>query len=125
MNYSTVEGAQGICPAGSRVPSDNDWKILEVQLGMTQEEADLDAAWRGTDQGTQLKSDGGSGLNVPLAGIRAANGVFYYLSSSAELWSSSESEGFARFRNLSISHADVTRYRDIKAVGSSVRCLGN
>src|SRR5680860_564302 len=36
MQYVTTEGAQGICPAGSHIPSDNDWKILEMQLGMSQ-----------------------------------------------------------------------------------------
>jgi uncharacterized protein (TIGR02145 family) len=31
MQYVTTEGAQGICPAGSHIPSDNDWKILEMR----------------------------------------------------------------------------------------------
>lgn len=36
MNYVVNDGAQGICPAGSRIPSDDDWKLLELNLGMTQ-----------------------------------------------------------------------------------------
>lgn len=125
MGYTNTEGAQGVCPAGTHVPSDNDWKILEVSLGMTQAQADIDGAWRGTDQGTQLKSDGSSGLNVPLAGYRITVGSFGNLSSYAYLWSSSESGGNAWFRNLGASRAGVNRDTFTEAYGFSVRCLGN
>src|SRR5680860_143406 len=83
MQYITTEGAQGICPAGSHIPSDNDWKILEIQLGMTQAQADTANAWRGTDQGAQLKPGGTSGLNMPLAGGRDTGGSFGGLLSAA------------------------------------------
>lgn len=125
MGYSTTEGAQGICPAGSHIPSDNDWKVLEMQLGMTQAQADIGGAWRGTDQGAQLKSGGSSGLNMPLAGFRNTSGSFSDLSSLAGLWSSSESSSSAWNRLLATSTATVSRDRYTKAYGFSVRCLGN
>jgi len=125
MNYTNTEGAQGICPTGSHIPSDNDWKILEMQLGMTQIEVDKSAVWRGTTQGTQLKSGGSSGLNVPLAGSRDTSGPFYNLSSYSDLWSSSESSTSAWGRGLYSGNATVYRYTFAKAVGFSVRCLGN
>ena len=124
MGYSTTEGAQGICPVGSHIPSDNDWKILEMQLGMTQAQADA-TIWRGVDQGTQLKTGGTSGMNVPLAGSRYTDGTFSSLSSDANLWSSSESTTSAWYRYLDTSQAVVLRYTDGKAHGFSVRCLGN
>ncbi|MEI7918053.1 MAG: fibrobacter succinogenes major paralogous domain-containing protein [Candidatus Saccharibacteria bacterium] len=124
MQYVTTNGAQGICPTGSHIPSDNDWKVLEVQLGMTQVQADA-IAWRGTNQGTQLKNGGTSGLNMPLAGLRYTDGSFDTLSSFAYLWSSSESSTSAWERTLYSGYATV--YRDTlgKAGGFSVRCLGN
>ena len=126
MQYATTEGSQGICPTGSHIPTDNDWKILEIQLGMTQEQADLAYAWRGTDQGTQMKApSGSSGLNVPLAGSWFTNGSFYGLSSNAYLWSSSESSTSAWRRTLNSGSATVYRYTYSKAYGFSVRCLGN
>jgi uncharacterized protein (TIGR02145 family)/prepilin-type N-terminal cleavage/methylation domain-containing protein len=125
MQYVTTNGAQGICPAGSHIPSDNDWKILEVQLGITQAQADLDNTWRGTDQGTQLKSGGSSGLNMPLAGYRGTGGSFDYLSSYALLWSSSELSTSALGRYLYSDYATVLRDIDGKYNGFSVRCLGN
>ena len=124
MQYVTTENAQGICPAGSHIPSDNDWKILERQLGMSQALADT-TGWRGTDQGTQLKSGNPPGLNMPLAGIRITGGSFVDLSSFAYLWSSSESSTSAWDRGLYSSNATVRRYTYGKGDGFSVRCLGN
>jgi len=60
---------QGICPTGWHIPTDAEYKTLEMQLGMTQVEADAIGA-RGTNQGTQLKSGGSSGFNGLLSGNR-------------------------------------------------------
>lgn len=124
MQYSTSEGAQGICLAGSHIPSDNEWKTLEMSLGMTQAQADA-GGWRGTDQGTQLMSGGSSGLSVPLAGFRTTAGSFSDLGASAAVWSSSESGGSVWFRYLPSSSAAVWRSMRVKAYGFSVRCLEN
>jgi uncharacterized protein (TIGR02145 family)/prepilin-type N-terminal cleavage/methylation domain-containing protein len=124
MQYVTIENAQGICPAGSHIPSDNDWKILEMRLGMSQAQADA-TSWRGTDQSTQLKSGGTSELNVPLAGYGDTDGSFDNLSLSAYLWSSSESNTIAWLRRLGSVNPAVIRGSDVKGIGFSVRCLGN
>ncbi len=124
MQYSTTEGVQGICPSGSHIPTDNELKTLEMSLGMTQTQADA-SGWRGTDQGTQLKSGGTSGMSVPLAGYRSTAGSFATLGSSAYVWSSSESGGSAWRRNLGSGNATVNRSTNDKARGYSVRCLEN
>lgn len=124
MQYVTTEGAQGICPAGSHIPTDNDWKILEMQLGMTQVQADA-TGWRGTDQGTQLKPGGSSGLNMPLAGYRSTGGSFGDLGVDGNLWSSSESGSNAWYRYLLSGGAGVNRNIVDKSIGLSVRCLEN
>jgi len=124
MQYVTSQGAQGICPAGSHIPSDTEYKTLEMQLGMTQAQADT-TGWRGTDQGTQLKPGGTSGLNMPLAGNRGTGGSFSDLSSYGNLWSSSESSTSAWLRGLYSGLATVDRLTDDKGNGFSVRCLGN
>lgn len=125
MQYSTTEGAQGICPAESHIPSDNDWKILEMQLGMTQAQVDTAGDWRGTDQGTQLKSGGSSGLNLLLAGNKFFNESFGNLSTNTYLWSSSESSTLAWYRGFYSSFGTIYRTKDVKGVGFSVRCLAN
>ena len=124
MQYSTAAGARGICPAGTHIPTDNEWKTLEISLGMTQAQADA-IGWRGTDQGTQLKPGGSSGFNVPLAGRRSPAGAFFNLGTSAFVWSSSESGSSAWRRGLYSGYATVGRHTDDKAGGFSVRCLEN
>lgn len=124
MGYTNTEGAQGVCPAGTHIPSDNDWKTLEMSLSdMTQAVADTQG-WRGTDEGTKLKSGGSSGLNMPLAGYRNTDGSFYNISLHANLWSSTESGG-PWYRDLYTSQAGVNRNVNLKVLGYSVRCLGN
>ena len=125
MQYVITAGAQGICPTGSHIPTDAEYKTLEMQLGTTQAQADLNNAFRGTDQGTQLKSGGASGLNMLIAGFRNNSGTFGYLSSYTDLWSSSESGANAWYRGLKSDLVTANRSSDVKGYGFSVRCLGN
>lgn len=124
MGYTTTPGAQGICPTGFKIPTDNDWKILEMHLGMTQAQADA-TGWRGTDQGTKLKPGGSSGFEGLLAGRRSTGGTFYDLGTHGNFWSSSVSSSNAWRRLLSSANTTVYRYADDKAFGFSVRCLKN
>ena len=45
---------QGICPYGFRLPSDAEWKEMEMSLGMSQEEVNNEF-YRGTNEGGMLK----------------------------------------------------------------------
>ena len=124
MQYGTTEKAKGICPANSHIPSDNDWKILEVQLGMTQAQVDA-TNWRGTDQGAQLKPGGTSGLSISLAGFRDTGGGFINVGSYVYSWSSTESSTSAWYRSLVTIYATMLRYTNSKGYGFSIRCLGD
>ncbi len=125
MQYVITEKAQGICPVGSHIPTDAEYKTLEMKLGMTQAAADA-TGWRGTDQGTQLKPTGLSGLNIPLAGFRNTDGSFQVLSSNAYPWSSSDlGASGAYIRLLDSGNAMVYRSGGDKRSGFSVRCILN
>ena len=52
--YAVVD-SRGLCPTGWHVPSDEEWKQLEIHLGMTRQEAD-ELGFRGTDQAGKMKS---------------------------------------------------------------------
>ena len=45
-NWYAIDDERGVCPDGYHVPSDTDWKKLEVSLGMSSEESNGDE-WRG------------------------------------------------------------------------------
>jgi uncharacterized protein (TIGR02145 family) len=121
---------QGICPTGFHIPTDNEFKTLEMYLGMTQAQADT-ADWRGTNQGSQLSTytlngTNSSGFTGLLAGSRAADGSFGVQGTSTDWWSASEySATYGWRRYLNSGYATVHRYNLIKEFGFSVRCVKN
>jgi hypothetical protein len=50
-NWYAVDDACGLCPSGWHVPTDWEFMTLEMELGMSESEAN-ETGWRGTDQGT-------------------------------------------------------------------------
>ena len=124
MNGSVVEMAQGICPTGWHVPSDGEVKILEISLGMTQEEADMVNAWRGEGVGTAMKQSGESGFNAMLSGIRTAEGSYLLLNQYEYFWTSTEFGDNAWRRCLRWYDAGVGRWNTFpKTYGMSIRCV--
>ena len=122
MQYDAMEGTQGICPAGWHIPTDDEWKTMEKYLGMTQESADS-MNWRGTDQGSRLKTGGASGFDVSVTGFRKADGMFYDNPQFAYYWSSSSNGTQAWCRGFSDSLETVYRNTVNKNYGFCVRCV--
>lgn len=129
-------GVQGICPDGWHLPSDAEWKQLEMYLGMS--ETDVNSTgWRGTVEGGKLKEAGTthwadpnaganneSGFTALPGGYRYFNGYFYNIRSYGDWWSSTEYDsGNAWYRCLSYGYSSVYRYFNFKSMGFSVRCL--
>jgi len=121
---------QGICPVGWHMPTDTEFKTLEMYLGMTQVQADA-TGWRGTDQGTKLKVAGSSGFNGMLAGYILFNFSFSHeLGNYGYFWSSNSSSYDAYQRGLvgfgvAAESAQVDRRNYPKRSGLSVRCVGD
>lgn len=46
-----------LCPSGWHVPTDEEWKVMEMYLGLTREEADA-FGYRGTTAGSSIKESG-------------------------------------------------------------------
>lgn len=131
----TWDAALTACPSGWHLPSDEEWKTLEMALGMSQSEAD-DTGLRGTDQGEQMKSTSGwhdngngtnsSGFNALPGGIRGNTGSFGGLGYTGYWWSSTDNVGSsARDRYLTNYDGRVARGSYTKTVGISVRCIKN
>jgi uncharacterized protein (TIGR02145 family) len=133
--YNWFAGNTGkLCPTGWSIPSDEDYKALEMFLGMTQAQAD-GAYWRGTDQGSKMKTTtgwslGGNGTNS--SGFSAfpggyrywLDGVFYGQGTIGSWMTSTEYAGSTViYRNLESTYTSVWRNSINKNAGKSVRCL--
>ncbi|HUX96144.1 MAG TPA: fibrobacter succinogenes major paralogous domain-containing protein [Bacteroidales bacterium] len=125
-------GVQGVCPTGWHLPSDAEWKQLEMHLGMSQAEADR-KGWRGTDEGGKLKETGTilwlspnngatneSGFSGLPGGYRYSAGPVFSLGSFGYWWSSLED---AFYRDLNYNLTTIYRYDTNKDWGFSVRCV--
>jgi uncharacterized protein (TIGR02145 family) len=129
MCGSTTAGAQGICPVGWHVPTHDQYTTLERAVctsGTCASDFPFDTSttgYRGTNEGTSLKSGGASGFNALLAGYRNSTGSFSTLGSNTTFWSSLQSGSNAWNRDLSSASAQVGRSTIAKTYGFSVRCL--
>lgn len=130
--------ARDACPTGWHIPSDEEWKDLEIYLGMTQNDAD---SWefgaRGTDEGYKLKAitgweDLGNGSNE--SGFTALPGGFLYSGdmsftskgSQGYWWSSTKYDDKGLwFRKLASGSSGITRWPAWGNNGISVRCIKN
>jgi len=74
-SWEAVVGGEA-APPGWHLPSDEEWRVLETELGMPEDELEKMGFEedRGTDQGMQLQSGGSSGLDFLPAGFRRGAG---------------------------------------------------
>ena len=136
-NWKAVTDSRGICPVGWRIPSDEDWKTLEMHLGMTADQANA-GGWRGTDEGGKLKVVGtefwnepntgatnDSGFSALPGGARTYLGEYIFLNEWAYFWSSTyQTENYSSwYRVLAYNEARVFRFYNQQNTGMSVRCM--
>jgi uncharacterized protein (TIGR02145 family) len=132
--YSWVS-AKVACPYGWHLPTDAEWKKLEIFAGMPASEADS-IEWRVTGSvGIALKAkkgwnSGGTGDNsvrfsaIP-SGIYEA-GVYNFIGDLASFWTSSYTDETHAWGRGLIYHADgIYRWKYPKTSGFSVRCVKN
>ena len=123
-NYLVSEPHQGVCPLGWHIPTDPEWKNLEEYLGMDPSAADT-TGWRGTDQGTQVKEEGSSGLEILLAGYRSVSGEYKDTNQAGWSWTTSNTDSLAYHRMLNIDETGIDRGLSDKTSAMSVRCIRN
>ncbi len=134
-NWYAAVDSRNIAPAGWHVPTDDEWKELEMYLGMSQAQANS-TGWRGTDEGGKLKETGtthwyppntgatnSSGFTALPCGGRSRSGLFYGGGLDGYWWSSTVSGSYAWPRRLYYPSSQV--YRDLydKRFGFSIRCI--
>ena len=135
MNYVSASGAQGVCPTGWHIPSDAEWKTMEMALGMSQQSADS-TDWRGTNEGGMLKDTGtiywntpntgatnSSGFTALGTGFRTATSSFDYLKNRGTIWTSSQTGGLPLIRRLDFNTSKIYRNTSQYNKGRTVRCV--
>ena len=133
-------GVQGICPTGWHVPSDAEWKQMEIAVGMSQSDADR-TDWRGSIVARFCSNTGWpSSTNANAAGNTSAAGrnfsgfsalpagchtsSYNNFGSSAYFWSATENSSTgACVRHLGFNRAGVCRDNFGKSNGAAVRCV--
>jgi uncharacterized protein (TIGR02145 family) len=127
-NWYAVNDSRGLCPAGWHVPSDAEWKELEMALGMTQAQAN-EEGFRGDDIGAQLKMPSWGGTNssgfsaLPGGARSSGNGYFDGQGDYGFWWSSSPNGTYAWSRYLNSGSSSVSRDYANSRLGFSVRCV--
>lgn len=134
-NLYDWDEAQAACPEGWRLPSDEEWKRLEMALGMPESEANsLD--WRGEGVADLLQQgDDGLGLNLGLSGCAWASGDYgndLYLNDLDTFgwyWTSTENEDDGLeittvfFRKIFYNYNTVCRRSTPLEILMRVRCV--
>ena len=136
MQYSITEMTQGICPVGWHIPSDYEWKVMEMTLGMDPTVANA-AGWRGTDEGGKLKAAGtlywdspntgatnASQFNALPSGDRNSTGTFEAPGYFTDFWTSTfiiDSQCWYRY--LDADHSQIYRIDGNRKFGTPIRCV--
>jgi uncharacterized protein (TIGR02145 family) len=135
----TFDEANQVCPNGWHLPTDEEWKTMEMTLGMSAIQADA-LNDRGTDEGVQLKSgeEWNSSVNVGVEGTNSVGfnalpsgewnpsfGPFFGLGAEASYWTASvrDTTGAAWMRALTYDNATIKRSYATPKMGFACRCV--
>ena len=142
-NFYSISDQRNIAPTGWHIPTDEEWKELEMLLGMNATEADK-ANWRGTNEGNKLKIQGAgatvwtnpvnkykvwgtneSGFSAIGAGCVMYNGVegIPGANYTGFWWTSSVKGTEAWYRYLDYNKPNVFRFYGPNTYGFSIRCV--
>ncbi|MBT4362772.1 MAG: T9SS type A sorting domain-containing protein [Candidatus Marinimicrobia bacterium] len=142
-NWFALTDPRGFAPEGWHIPTDEEWKALEMHLGMSHSDADM-TGLRGSDEGGKLKETGfmhwispNSGatnqsgfMALPGSNRNPNSGIFDHAGSTGygtSIWTSSPYDNYrAYWRNLTYNSSQIGReysYSNNKRSGFSVRCV--
>jgi uncharacterized protein (TIGR02145 family) len=131
-------GVQGVCPTGWHLPSDEEWKVMEMYLGMSREDADIADTDRGTDEAGKLKEAGTAHWLSPNVGATNETGftalpasqvhpdgrhytdnrvAFFWTSTKSVHWEGAYDRWFHNYDQ------QISRDADDLTFGFAVRCI--
>ncbi len=147
MCGSTTEGAQGICPDGWSIPTDDDFEKLEGYLDSTYDygdpQWDINGDFRGNDAGAKMAGNsdlwedddltghaefGTSGFDVIPGGLLMNHGSSANMGRRAYFWTSTDHDlaDDARATNRALFYTETKVRRSTEAIrthGMNIRCI--
>lgn len=112
----SYEGAKQAVPEGWRLPTDEDWKNLEISLNMSESDANSDG-WRGNYQAMLMHEKDGTQLNLKYGGFMDGNSTtfaskFYYIEAFGYYWTDTfdKSTSTAYYRKIVYNSGKVYRH---------------
>ena len=125
-------------PEGWHVATDEDWKALEREVGMSQNESNA-LGWRGTIEAELLTAKNSSGwpegevlfgsdayqFNAKPGGCRVFNGELNLQGNTAFWWTATTDGNEAWYRYIDASQTRIFRQHTYKGYGMSIRCVKN
>lgn len=141
-NYLAVISDSGLAPDGWHIATDEDWKILERTLSMSEEAANK-TGWRGTDQADGLRMSGGeywnryediwstntTGFSALAGGCRLPTGIYSTptgLRFTGFWWTSSTfNPNESWYRYMDYKSSQIFRSHGNVNYGFSIRCVKN
>ena len=137
MQYTTTEGAQGICPDGWHIPTDVEWCLLQQYLDESATDCDPPVDYPvGIDAAGHIKMMGSTYWTFPnmgatnssgytaMPGGKVSSNTFDAFNYRGYFWTSSEfNTTNARGRLLYNHLAYISRFIGLKTHGYSVRCV--
>jgi uncharacterized protein (TIGR02145 family) len=125
-NRFAIDDTRGVCPTGWHMPTDDEWKALEINQGMSSSDADLTGVYRGTIA-PKLREGGTSGLNLQFAGyLFHVDGSYGDFRRQGFYYSSTPGTSTTRYyRSLTVSSDPNAAgvYRTYNRYAMSVRCV--
>jgi uncharacterized protein (TIGR02145 family) len=128
-SWAAATNNEQVCPTGWHLPSDSEWKQLEMYLGMSQADADNTGYSRGTNEGSKLAGNSelwedGALENDVAFGTSGFLALPDNLGSSVYFWSATEGNSMnAWMRGLTYDGTGVYRNPGGKRYGCPVRCI--
>ena len=138
-NADVFNSQRNVAPAGWHVPTDEEWKELELTLGMSEVESNQ-TGWRGSNEANLLATqynqgwpandqDAGLygsdyyGFNAKPANVRGHDGRTNTQNNSAWWWCNSIQNGHYYYRSIDTYHQRIFRQATYPAYGMSIRCV--
>ncbi len=125
MQYTTDEGAQGICPTGWKIPTDAEYTVL-VEYLADSPGCDNGVGSRCSPAGTEMAKGGSSGFDAPQGGQGNGIGAYQYLNELDMFWTSTSyasNPTVSAWRRALLYDGGVHRETYDKSEQDAIRCL--